>query len=146
MVQNDIHFLAVARISLLIQRKNGGINVIRMGKGLEYLDKVCDGFWILDIANREEYYSPKFRKVLGFEGEHDFPNAPTTWMEHILPDDAKKAKENFYLHLADPRQPFLQEVTYIKKGGEKIRLLCKGTIINRENPNRMIMIGTHEVI
>ena len=105
---------------------------------------IVGGFWILDINGGIEFYSPEFRRVLGYEGEEDFPNVPESWQKAIDPYNQKEALEAFEKHMKDEKNSYYLPVVYNKKGGGKVGLYCAGSIVNRGDPNP-IMLGTHEV-
>lgn len=120
-------------------------DVIELGRELQPMfDNLFEGgFWIWDIKKNIEYYSPLFRKVLGFKGESDFPNVPASWQKYIHPDGLEEATKAFEAHKRDESNPYHMKVTYNRKTGDRISLICSGTLVDREN---MIMLGTHELI
>ena len=109
------------------------------------LDGRTDGFWVWDLNNDVEFYSPKFRKVLEYEGEHDFPSVPRSWQKAIDPEDMEKAIKAFIAHQDNPKNDYYLPVWYTTKTGKRINLLCAGTIVNREKGYE-IMLGTHELL
>lgn len=128
--------------------KNVKMDVIELGRHFVNLglDMMFDGFWIWDLQNEIEYYSPKFKKVLGFSEEDNFPYVPESWQKLIDPNDAKKALIAFEKHKSDQDEPYYLPVTYTTKSGGKTHLVCAGTIVNRGNPDNLIMMGTHQLI
>ena len=108
------------------------------------LDDVSLGFWILDIKNNTEIYSPQFRATLQFEGKHDFPDNPESWQKAIEPDSLKVALDNYTKHLESlGKIPYIQKVKYNRKINGKIDLLCHGKIIAWDKTEPLIMIGVH---
>jgi PAS domain S-box-containing protein len=51
--------------------------------------------------NNEFWWSDQFRKTIGFEGEHDFPNLLSSWSNQLHPDDFAPTMEAFANHLND---------------------------------------------
>ncbi|CAO3449928.1 hypothetical protein [Azospirillum argentinense] len=53
-------------------------------------------------------WSGQFRRLLGFEGEQDFPNLMTSWSDRLHPDDSARTFASFGAFLADAsgRTPF----------------------------------------
>lgn len=51
--------------------------------------------------NNEFWWSEQFRRTLGFEGEHDFPNLLSSWSNQLHPDDSKPTLDAFAKHLND---------------------------------------------
>ena len=152
MITNNLrikHNEALAQLNYEIARHTVQPNdVMALGKNLFELgfDEITDGFWVWDIKGNKEYYSHKFRKSLGFEGEHDFPSVPQSWMNQILPEYLDLALSMFEKHENDPNEPYFVPCEYRTKQGEQIRLYCMGTIVNREmKSSNQIMLGTHEL-
>lgn len=104
-----------------------------------------DGWWDWRIPEGVEYYSSRFREILGFEGTHDFPDVPESWQKYIDSDDLSRAFTCFEKHVASKGEvPYKLYVTYTKKSGEKIRVLCRGKVVDwDEDGSPLRMVGTH---
>lgn len=143
------HNNIVLKFLALNARKNKK-NVLELGDELVSLgaDKLpSGGFWIWDINNNIEFYSPKFRQSLGFGGETDFPSTPESWKKQINEEDLKVVFHNYEQHLkTEGQHPYEQKVQYTKKDGSKIDVICSGTIIKNENKQPIILIGSHDII
>ena len=126
-----------------------GASIAEIGEKLVEIghDDHCDGFWILDIPNNAEWYSPKFRKTLGFESEKDFPNTPASWQGQICDDYKPLALELFHDHINSLGEiPYVLEVEYYKKNREKIGLVCDGDVVKWDDTAPIIMKGDHYVL
>ncbi|MGG4145535.1 PAS domain-containing protein [Paenibacillus algorifonticola] len=51
--------------------------------------------------NNEFWWSPQFRKTLGFQDESDFPNVFSSWSSRLHPDDAERTVKGFADHMND---------------------------------------------
>ncbi|OWR28368.1 histidine kinase [Saccharibacillus sp. O23] len=82
--------------------------------------------------NNEFWWSPQFRKTLGFQNENDFPNVFGSWSSRLHPEDAERTIQAFADHMNDysGRTPYeldyrLQlksgEYRWFHAGGETIR-------------------------
>lgn len=67
-----------------------------------------DGLWDLDIiggdpmnAGNVFWWSPQFRKLLGFETVDEFPDVIESWTSRLHPEDKAFALESFTQHLMD---------------------------------------------
>src|SRR5436190_2816389 len=58
---------------------------------------VNDGIWDLDLVNHAIYYSPQWKKNLGYTDE-ELPNAPGVWENIIHPDDKRRALAAIHEH------------------------------------------------
>ena len=127
-----------------------GHNAIEIGHELVELgcdELVSGGFWVLDLGTTVEYYSPKFRSSLGYESEDDFPNHTDSWKNAIDENDLMVAVDNFNKHIgSDGVSPYYQEVTYNKKDGGQLRVLCSGCLIKDDAGQKSVLIGTHNII
>ena len=67
-----------------------------------------DGIWDLAVVNgnpfnpnNEFWWSPQFRRLLGFETEAEFPNVLSSWTSRLHPDDEATVMLAFIAHLSD---------------------------------------------
>lgn len=70
--------------------------------------------------NNEFWWSPQFRKTLGFKDETDFPNVMGSWSNRLHPEDAERVVQAFADHLTDytGRTPFDLDYRLQLKSGE----------------------------
>lgn len=67
-----------------------------------------DGLWDLQIINGDPlhpnnvfWWSPQFRKLLGFETVEEFPDVIDSWASRLHPDDSEHTLDAFIKHLND---------------------------------------------
>jgi PAS domain S-box-containing protein len=58
-----------------------------------------DGLWDFDIPGQHFWYSDRFRELLGYEDENDYPNLLESWSDGLHPDDRDAALTAFQSHL-----------------------------------------------
>lgn len=77
----------------------------------------------------EFWWSPQFRKTLGFNDENDFPNVMSSWSDRLHPEDKDNAMQAFTDHLMDfsGRTPFDIEYRLQLKSGEYCWFHASGT-------------------
>ncbi|GFN32977.1 methyl-accepting chemotaxis protein [Paenibacillus xylaniclasticus] len=107
-----------------------------------------------DPVNPENafWWSDQFRKTIGFEGEHDFPNKMSSWINQLHPDDREQALEQFTHHLL--QEPDKTEYTLkyrlASKSGE-YRWYYAGGATKRDEAGKPLRVAgtirdiTHEV-
>ncbi len=102
------------------------------------------GYWDWDIENQQEYLSPRFKQMFGYEAD-ELPNEPGVWRSIILPEDLSKVLDGFDLHFqSHGAVPFRCEAQYRHKNGSVVWILCSGTVINWDaDGNPLRMIGCH---
>jgi len=78
-----------------------------------------DGTWDMVVnhadpanPNNPFWWSDQFRRLLGFRGEHDFPNVLSSWASRLHPDDRESTLAAFGRHLADRTGRTPYDVTY----------------------------------
>ena len=58
-----------------------------------------DGLWDHDPATGEMWFADRFRELLGYSSEEDYPNVTESWSNGLHPDDSKATTEAFAAHL-----------------------------------------------
>ncbi|MEM6481926.1 MAG: chemotaxis protein CheB [Pseudomonadota bacterium] len=108
------------------------------------LDSELAGYWDWNLATNEEYLSPRFKSMLGYE-VHEMENRPESWQTIIDPDDLKVTLGNFEQHVATKgKHPFDQEVRYQHQTGKTVWVLCRGRVIEwAEDGAPLRMVGIH---
>lgn len=102
-----------------------------------------DGIWYWDIEQPDnEWMSPEFKRVFGYE-DHEVPNTPAWWQEHIKPEQLPEVMDLFQRHLADPSVPYDQVVCYRHKDGSDVWVRCRGIAIRDEEGKPIRMLGCH---
>ncbi|MGF1521845.1 MAG: PAS domain S-box protein [Leptolyngbyaceae cyanobacterium] len=110
----------------------------------QILDTVLAGYWDWDIPNHQEYLSPGFKRMFGYE-DHELLNTPDSWQSLIFPEDLHKVQESFNRHVQSQGQiPYYNEVRYRHKQGSTVWVLCSGQVIEwDEAGNPLRMVGCH---
>ncbi|WP_275638105.1 PAS domain-containing protein [Chromobacterium sphagni] len=69
---------------------------------------LAEGLWDMEVdaanpvnGNNAFWWSPQFRKQLGFDSEHEFPNVLESWSSRLHPDDKQRVLNAFAAHLED---------------------------------------------
>ena len=98
-----------------------------------------DGIWDYDVATGENWFSDRFRELLGYNNEQDFPNVVESWSNGLHPDDRQSVVDTFMAHL-EKDVPYDVEFRMMTKTGEYrwFRARCTSlrdrnrTIVSRE--------------
>ncbi|BBM85738.1 chemotaxis protein CheB [Candidatus Uabimicrobium amorphum] len=107
------------------------------------MNVVNDGYWDWKLGTDDEYLSPKFKEMFGYQ-DHEMENKASAWQHLIFAEDFEVAKKNFQLHLdTDGEHPYIQEVRYKHKNGSTVWVLCRGLALKDETGNFTRMVGTH---
>lgn len=94
--------------------------------------------------NNEFWWSPQFRRALGFTDENDFPNIFSSWSTRLHPEDADRALQAFADHLNDHtgRTPFDLDYRLQLKNGEYRWFHAGGATIRDANGVPLRVAGT----
>ena len=105
---------------------------------------ILGGYWDWDIQNQQEYLSPRFKRMFGYE-EHELPNIPGTWKTIMLAEDQPKVLDGFDRHFqSHGAVPFRCEAQYRHKNGSVVWVICAGQVIRWDaDGNPLRMIGCH---
>jgi PAS domain S-box-containing protein len=107
------------------------------------MDATMDGLWDWDIRSGDVYFSPWYRKMLGYT-EAEFPSHVDSWKRIIHPDD-----KEFVLKINDDciqgrLQDFEIEYRLVANNGEWKWLLGRGKAVKRDGQGKALrMLGTH---
>jgi two-component system sensor histidine kinase/response regulator len=58
-----------------------------------------DGLWDHDPATGEMWFSNRFRELLGYRNEEEYPNVAESWSDGLYPDDREATLQAFAAHL-----------------------------------------------
>ncbi|OYQ65015.1 hypothetical protein B9G53_09125 [Pseudanabaena sp. SR411] len=107
-------------------------------------DTLLAGYWDWNLQTNEEYLSPKFKKMFGYEDD-ELPNSPETWQHLIFDEDLSIVLDAFDRHIQTHGEfPFCNEVRYRHKDGSTVWVICSGQVITwDENDRPLRMIGCH---
>ncbi len=102
------------------------------------------GFWDWNIITNEEYLSPRFKEMFGYE-DHEMENKPEAWQKIAYPEDLPGMFSSFEKHIESKGViPFHSIVRYFHKNGETIWVKCNGKVVEwSENGAPARAIGCH---
>uniref|UniRef100_UPI0030DABF9B methyl-accepting chemotaxis protein n=1 Tax=Pseudomonas sp. EA_15y_Pfl1_P101 TaxID=3088684 RepID=UPI0030DABF9B len=90
-------------------------------------EMLSDGLWDMEViagdpvnAKNPFWWSPQFRRLLGFETVEEFPDVLESWASRLHPDDKERSLNAFGAHLNDRsgKTPFDIEYRLKMKSGE----------------------------
>ncbi|WP_322923681.1 PAS domain-containing methyl-accepting chemotaxis protein [Paenibacillus campi] len=113
------------------ERKHNDEQMTMLIERYDLIDGVMvEGPWEINIVDGNVqhpdntiWYSSQFRKALGFQNEHDFPNRLSSWNDLIHPEDAERANREFAKQLSSGH-----------RGGERIAIQYR--LCNRQGHYR----------
>lgn len=98
------------------------------------------GLWDWDVAAGVVYYSPRWKAMLGYEGE-EIGDTPGEWFRRVHPDDLDRMNAALQAHLAGATPHFEDEHRLRRKDGTWLWVLARGMAI-REHGLASRMAGS----
>jgi diguanylate cyclase (GGDEF)-like protein/PAS domain S-box-containing protein len=99
-----------------------------------------DGIWEWVLATGENYMSPRWKQMLGYE-DHELPNTLASFAAHLHPDDKAHVMEMRRAHFEE-RKPYGVEMRLRCKSGEYRWFYSRGQATWDENGQPVIMSGS----
>jgi len=99
-------------------------------------------------ASNAFWWSPEFRKLLGFTDERDFPNVLHSWSDRLHPEDKDKTLNAFSAHLTDAtgNTPYHVKYRLQRKSGEYVWFKADGNTLRDKNGTPIRVVGSVEEI
>lgn len=100
------------------------------------------GIWDWDLSSNEMYFSPEWKRQLGYE-DHEFANSFQEWECRIHPDDHERSLGAIEAYLNGRAGALENEHRLRHKDGSYRWILARGTIIRNEGVLSSRMVGIH---
>ena len=99
-------------------------------------------------GNNEFWWSDEFRHMLGFTGEHDFPNVLHSWSDRLHPEDKDKTLSAFAAHLTDfsGRTPYNITYRLQHRNGHYLMMRADGSTLRSPDGAPIRVVGSVEDI
>jgi PAS domain S-box-containing protein len=101
-----------------------------------------DGLFDWNLETNEIYYSPAWKKMLGYE-DHELPNDFSVWEKNIDPEDARKAWQLHQKLVSRQIDRFIIEFKMLHKDGHWVDILSRAEALFNDSGKAVRMVGTH---
>ena len=101
-----------------------------------------DGIWDRDIETGDTYFSPRWKKLLGYEN-HELSNRQEEWEKRIHPDDHDKVMEDMANYFNGNAPYYFSEYRLRHKDGSYHWVMAKGAIVRNEDGHATRFVGSH---
>ena len=101
-----------------------------------------DGIVDWNIKTNEIYYSPGWKKMIGYE-DHEIKNKPSEWKRLTKPEDIKASQKMLNEVLERKRERFEKEFKMLHKDGHWVDVLARANVIFDEKDKGIRLVGTH---
>ncbi len=102
---------------------------------------VDDGIWDWETATEHVYFSPTWKKQLGYK-DHEVQNVFEEWVSRIHREDYDRVMASLKNHF-DWNHPYELEYRLWHKDGSYVWVLARGACIRNEQGRPIRMIGSH---
>ena len=106
------------------------------------MDAANTGLWDWNLITNEIYYSPAWKRMLGYEPE-ELPNSFSVWEELGDPEDIKKSWEMQKEVVSGKRDLFEMKFRMRHKEGHWVSILSRANVFHNDQGIPARMIGTH---
>ncbi|MBF0202164.1 MAG: PAS domain S-box protein [Desulfamplus sp.] len=106
------------------------------------MGSVNDGLWDWNLKTNEIYFSPVWKKLLGYE-DHEIKNEFSAWERLTDPKDVKVSWGILNEVLEGKRKSFKNEFKMLHKDGHWVDILARANVFFDENGKGERCIGTH---
>ncbi|MEE4136650.1 MAG: ABC transporter substrate binding protein, partial [Desulforhopalus sp.] len=101
-----------------------------------------DGLFDWDLKTNEIYYSPAWKKMLGYE-DHELPNDFSIWENSTAPEGVKKSWEMQQQLILKQIDRFVLEFKMKHKDGHWVDILSRAEALFDESGQAVRIVGTH---
>jgi PAS domain S-box-containing protein len=108
------------------------------------LESSLAGYWDWNMLNDQEYLSPRFKEMFGYE-DSEMENKPEAWQKIAFPEDLPIMFASFQKHIDSKGTiPFKSIVRYHHKNGGIIWVRCNGKVVEWTEDGRPARaVGCH---
>ena len=107
------------------------------------VDGSGDGLWDWNTKTNQVYFSPRWKKMLGFD-EYEIEDSLEEWKKRVHPDDLEQVYKDLQAHMEDRTKIYQNEHRVLCKNGSYKWIFDRGIIVQKdEKGNPLRIIGTH---
>ncbi|RJG04104.1 EAL and GGDEF domain-containing protein [Noviherbaspirillum sedimenti] len=99
------------------------------------------GFWEWEVASGKCYYSPVWKKQIGYQ-DHEIANLPEEWQSRLHPEDRRRVLAEVAAYLAHPSSDYRLEYRLRHRDGSYRWMIANGVPLSRRSKAGLKLIGT----
>ncbi len=100
-----------------------------------------DGLWDWDLVGEQIYYSPRWKRLLGYE-ENEIGPSPDEWLKRVHPLDSSALRADLDAHLRGQSKQFSNEHRIRHKDGSYRWVLTRGLAVCDERGAAIRLVGS----
>ncbi len=102
-----------------------------------------NGIWDWNLINNEVYFSPMWKKIIGYKDD-ELPNVFETWKSNMFEEDLDLALKRIDQFIKGENREYMIEFRMKHKNGKLVNILSKGLLMRDKQGEAYRIIGTHE--
>ncbi|NQT64285.1 MAG: PAS domain-containing protein [Candidatus Marinimicrobia bacterium] len=106
------------------------------------MEGASDGLWDWDLVKDEVYYSPRWKRMLGY-AEGELKPHVDEWKRLMHPEDLERSLETVQNYLAGKSKDYNLEFRMQHKDGHYVDILSRGIAVRDEQGKALRIVGTH---
>jgi diguanylate cyclase (GGDEF)-like protein/PAS domain S-box-containing protein len=100
------------------------------------------GFWEWNLETNEVYFSPQWKKQLGYQ-DHEVPHRIEEWESRIHPADRARVMVQLHAYLRAPSADYEVELRFKHRDGSYRWIQARAQVVRDDGGHALRMIGTH---
>ncbi|MCU0494695.1 MAG: PAS domain-containing protein [Chloroflexaceae bacterium] len=145
-VQSDVQALQrrVAELEAQVARQQQELAQRTSEERLRFiLESSDDGLWDWNVASGEQFTSPNWSRMLGYEPGELHPSV-NTWLQLCHPDDLAEAHRRMEIHFAGATPVYEHEHRLRHKSGRRVWVLGRAKVVQRDEQGTPLrVVGTN---
>lgn len=99
------------------------------------------GFWEWEVSSGKCYYSPTWKKQLGYQ-DNEIANVREEWLQRLHPDDRQRVRADIAAYLANPSPDYRLEYRLRHRDGSYRWMIANAVPLSRRSKGGIRLIGT----
>ncbi|MGD9624820.1 MAG: PAS domain S-box protein [Arcobacter sp.] len=140
----ELNELASKMNEMIATIKTSRLKIKEINNRLELiLNSMNDGIWDWNLKTNEVYFSPQWKKMLGFNDD-EIISSLEEWINRVNPKHLELVYEDINNYFQGKTEIYKNEHQVLCKDGTYKWILDRGIIVERDGENNPLrMIGTH---
>ena len=140
----ELNELASKMNEMIATIKTSRLKIKEINNRLELiLNSMNDGIWDWNLKTNEVYFSPQWKKMLGFNDD-EIISSLEEWINRVNPKHLEQVYEDINNYFQGKTEIYKNEHQVLCKDGTYKWILDRGIIVERDGENNPLrMIGTH---
>jgi diguanylate cyclase (GGDEF)-like protein/PAS domain S-box-containing protein len=101
-----------------------------------------DGLWDWDLRDHRVYFSPRWRAMIGLDGDGDLSEHPSEWLNRVHPHDRAKVRNEMLNHVEAGNSHFEAAYRVMHRDGNYRWMLARGLAVRDQEGKAYRIAGS----